>query len=268
LNEQGPARKTTGFDALEEVALMSLSILAYQGLGLGIGQVLDALLSAKVEFDPGALLPRIKKTVSMAAEAVHVAKAARDTALAHHDGDLMQGLRQQGPEVPIVIRAAHARTRIALDGVIEVGETQRVAEKEYRRIIAYHIPIALLRVELQGEAANVALCVGCAALSGDSGETGEHRSLLPYLGENLRFGIAADVMRDREGAMGTRALGVHAPLGNHFTVEVSEFLDQPDVLQQSRAARAGGLNIEIVADRRARCVGQVWGGGILLHCSS
>jgi len=57
--------------------------------------------------------------------------------------------------------------------------------------------------------------------------------------------------------MGTRALGVHTPLGDHFAVEVCELLHQPDVLQQGRAARAGGLDIEIVADRRARCVRQV-----------
>src|ERR1700735_3521776 len=105
---------------------------------------------------------------------MHVAKAARDAALTHHDGDLVEGLRQQGPEVPIVIGAAHAGTRITLDRVIETWKTQRVAKKEYRRIVTYDVPIAFLRVEFQGEAANVTLGIGRTALAGDSGETGEH----------------------------------------------------------------------------------------------
>ena len=249
--------KSAGLDALEEIALMGLAILADQGLRLCIRQVFDALLGAKVKFDPGALVVGIDETVSMAAEAMHVAKAARDAALAHDDGDLVQGLGQQGPEVPVVIGAAHASTRIALDGVVEVGKAQRIAEKEHRRIVAYHVPVALLGVEFQGEAADVALGIGGAALAGDGREAGEHRCLLADLGEDLRLGVAADVMGDREGAVGTRALGVHAPLGDHFAVEVRELLDQPDVLQQGGAARPGGLDIEIVGDRRARCVSQV-----------
>ena len=108
LNEQGPPRETAGLDALEKVALVSLTILADERLGLGIRQIFDSLLGAKVKFDPDALIARVEETVGVAAEAMHVAKAARDSAIAHHDGDLVQGLRQQGPEVPIVIGAAHA----------------------------------------------------------------------------------------------------------------------------------------------------------------
>ncbi len=63
------------------------------------------------------------------------------------------------------------------------------------------------------------------------------------------------------GAINSANTGVHAPLGDHFPVKVCEFLDQPDVLQQGWAARASGLDIEIVADRRARRMSQVWGVG-------
>jgi hypothetical protein len=53
-------------------------------------------------------------------------------------------------------------------------------------------------------------------------------------------------VRHREVAEGTRALGVHAPLGDHLAVEVSQLLQQPDVLQQRRAARASGLRVGVV----------------------
>jgi hypothetical protein len=39
-----------------------------------------------------------------------------------------------------------------------------------------------------------------------------------------------DVVRDGERTVGAGALGVHAPLGNHLTVEVGELLQEPDIL--------------------------------------
>src|SRR5882724_614224 len=147
---------------------MGFAILADEGLGFRVRQVLDALLGTEVEFDPDALVCGIEEAVRMAAEAVHVTEALRNTALAHDNRDLMQSFGQQRPEVPVVISAAHAGTRIALDGVVEVGKAQRVTEKEYRRIVAYDVPVAFLGVKLQGEAADVALSVGRAALAGDS----------------------------------------------------------------------------------------------------
>src|SRR3546814_15101826 len=75
------------------------------------------------------------------AEQVHVAEARRDASIAHDDGDLMQCFGQTGPEFPVVLGAAHAGARIALDGVIQVGEFERVAKKEDGGIVAQQIPI-------------------------------------------------------------------------------------------------------------------------------
>ena len=113
---------------------------------------------------------------------MHVAVGLRDAAVAHDDGDLVQRLGQVGPEVPVVLGAAQVRARVALDRVVEVGELQRVAEEEHRRVVADEVPVAFLGVELQREAADVALGVGRAALAGDGGEAGEHLGLLADLG--------------------------------------------------------------------------------------
>lgn len=51
-------------------------------------------------------------------------------------------------------------------------------------------------------------------------------------------------------------LGVHAPLGNHLAVEMRKLLDQPNILQERRAARTGALNVDVIADGRSRCMGQ------------
>jgi hypothetical protein len=49
---------------------------------------------------------------------------------------------------------------------------------------------------------------------------------------------------------------MHAPLGDYLAIEVSELFDQPDVLEECRAAAAGCKDVEVVADRRAGCMGQ------------
>ena len=122
LDEQGPAREIAGLDVFEQIALMAFAILADEGLGFRVRQILDALLGTEVEFDPDALVCGIEKAVRVAAEAVHVTEALRNASIAHDDRDLVQRFRQQRPEVPVVVGAAHAGARIALDGVIEVGK--------------------------------------------------------------------------------------------------------------------------------------------------
>jgi hypothetical protein len=47
---------------------------------------------------------------------------------------------------------------------------------------------------------------------------------------------------------------VHAAFGNHFTVEVGKLLEEPDILQQGGATRAGGLDVLVVDNGRAKAV--------------
>jgi hypothetical protein len=181
LDKERPAREILGLDAFEEVPLMALAILPDKRLGFGIGQVLNALLGTEMEFDPGALVCGVNEAVGVAAESMHVAEAFGDAALAHDDRDLMQGFRQQRPKIPVVVGAAHAGPRIALDGMVEIGKTQGIAEEEHRRVVADDVPVAFFGVELQRKPANVALGIGGAALAGHGREAGKHRRLLADL---------------------------------------------------------------------------------------
>lgn len=81
---------------------MRFAAFADGGFGFGIGEVLDALLCAPVEFDPETFVLRVDEAVGMAAKSVHVAIAGRNAAVAHDDGDLMQCFGQQGPEIPVI----------------------------------------------------------------------------------------------------------------------------------------------------------------------
>ena len=48
--------------------------------------------------------------------------------------------------------------------MVKVGELQRIAQEEYRGVVAYKVPIALFGIELDGKSAYIALCIGCSAL--------------------------------------------------------------------------------------------------------
>jgi len=97
---------------------------------LGVGEVLDALLRAELKLDPDAFIGGIDHRERMAANRCIVAEALRNAAIGHNDRDLVQRLRQQRPEIPVVIRAAQSGARVALDGMVEVREPQWIAEEE------------------------------------------------------------------------------------------------------------------------------------------
>ena len=69
--------------------------------------------------------------------------------------------------------------------MVEVGKAQRIAKEEHRRVVAHDVPVALLGIKFDREAADVAFGVGRAALAGDSREAREHRRLLADLGEDF-----------------------------------------------------------------------------------
>ncbi|MNP59319.1 hypothetical protein D3C76_1543060 [compost metagenome] len=107
--------------------MATLAVGGHYLAGLGIAEVTDALLGLPGEFHPVPFVGCVDKAEGMAAKAMHVPITIRHAAVAHDDGDLVQGLWQVGPEVPVVLRAAHTGARVALHGVVEVRKIQRVA---------------------------------------------------------------------------------------------------------------------------------------------
>jgi hypothetical protein len=43
---------------------------------------------------------------------------------------------------------------------------------------------------------------------------------------------------------------VHAPFRDDFSIEMSQFLDQPDILEEGRPPRPGCLDIDVIGNRR------------------
>ena len=93
----------------------------------------------------------------------------------------MEALGAEAPEVPLHVGVPQVRVRVPLLRVDEHRELVGVADEEDGRVVADDVPVPLLGVELEGEAAGVPLGVGRAALAGDGGEPGEHFGLLADL---------------------------------------------------------------------------------------
>jgi hypothetical protein len=85
----------------------------------------------------------------------------------------MECLMRECPEISVVFSAAHVGARVALDGVIQVGELERVTQEEYRGCyITHKVLVVLLRIELDGKTADVTLGISSAKLSGYCREPG------------------------------------------------------------------------------------------------
>ena len=202
------------------------------------------------------------QAVGVAAEAVHVTIAIGNATVREQDGDLVQCLRRVRPEVPHHLRAFQVALRQALLGVDKVREFERITDEEHRRVVADDVPVAFLGVELQREATRIALGVGRTTLTAHGGETQESWGLLADGLKQLGAGVLGDVTRNGERTVSTRAFGVHAALRDVFAVEVGKLFDQVEIVEQQRAARAGGTGILVIGNRSAT------GGGkrfILAH---
>ncbi len=113
-----------------------------------------------------------------------------------------------------------------LHGVDEVGELDAVLDEEHRDVVADQIEVALGRVELHREAADVAGGVGRAPRAGHGREPDEHRGRRPGVGQDPRRGDVGQRVVQLEAAVGAGAAGVHDPLGDALVVEVRDLLAQ------------------------------------------
>src|SRR5580658_7698054 len=177
----------------------------------------------------------IDESERMDPETLHHAQASRQCSIRHRPHQHVGGLRHQRDEVPerIVGRGSlwHTEMRLWLGGVDEIGKLHRVLNEKDRDVVAHEVPVALVRIKLDGKASNIARRIGRSSFSDHSRESGENRRPLAGLGE---YRSARD-MRHRlvafEVAMGTGAPSVDDSLGDSFVVEVSDLFAKYEIFQ-------------------------------------
>ena len=208
-----------------------------------------------VEFHEHAVAALIDHAEGVHAEALHHAIAARNGAIRHHPHLHVHGLGHQRHEIPErVVRARrlrHGVVRLGLHGMDEIGKFHRVLDEEHRHVVADEIPVALVGVELDREAAHVARRVGRTAFTRHRREPHEHRGALAGLGEQRRARDLRERLITFEVAMSARAAGVDDALGNPLVVEVGDLLAQDEIFEQRRPAQSRFQGILVVGDVHA-----------------
>ena len=152
---------------------MAFTIISHNFSSLSIGEVFNWLLANPMEFNPYALIVFIYKTVCMTAKTMHCAVRFRNTTVTHDDCYLVDCLWQARPEIPVCCRIAKICFRIPFYSAVQIRELQWIADKEYRCVVTYEVPVSFFRIKFYGKATNVAFCIGRTTLTSNGGETHE-----------------------------------------------------------------------------------------------
>ena len=213
-----------------------------------------------VELHQRGLAGLVDEAEGVDAEALHHPVRARDGPVRHHPHEHVGRLGDQRHEVP-ERRVGGLRLRdldvgLGLAGVDQVRELDAVADEEHRDVVADEIEVALRRVELRGEAADVAHRVGRAARPEHGREPREHRRADARLQERRagdRLGRAVGL----EHAVRGGAARVDDALGDALVVEVHHLLAKVEVVHERRPAGAGGQRVVGVRDAHTLRGGEV-----------
>ncbi len=218
-----------------------------------------------VELHEGRFVPGIDQAEGVDAEALDVAQRARDGAIRHRPHQHVHALGHQRDEIPEGVvrrgRLREAAIRLHLHGMDQVGELHRVLDEEHRDVVADQVEVALVGIELHGEAAHVARRVDRAGAARHRREAREDLCPFARVLQERGLGQARHVLERLEVAVRGRAAGMDDALGNAFMVEMGDLLAQHEILEQRRAARPALQRILVVRDRRALIGGERLVGG-------
>ena len=196
------------------------------------------------------------------AEALHEAEGARDGPVGHLPHQHVGGLRHQRGEVPEVVvrrlRLREAAVRLFLHGVHEVGELDRILDEEDGDVVADDVPVALLGVQLDGEAAYVPGEVEGTLAAGDGGEADERGGLLTGALEQVGGGEVRQRLVGFEESMCAVPAGVDDALRNPLVVEVEDLLAHDEVVEQRWPPVADAQRVLVVGDGNALLRRQAW----------
>src|SRR5215510_6085859 len=126
--------------------------------------------------------------------------------------------------------------RLGLRGVHQVGKLHPVLNEKNGNVVSHEVPVALVGVELDGKAANVADGIGRATLAQQSREENENGGSFARSPKERCARQRAVIVVAFEVAVGTRAARMNDSLGNALMIEMSDLLAKDEVLEERRAA--------------------------------
>ena len=98
------------------------------------------------------------------------------------------------PEIDHRLGRAHVDLGVAFLRVDEFGKLEGIAHEEDGRVVTHHVPVAILGMEFQGQAAHVALGIGRPAFAGHGQPARQDLVAVADLQEQLGSSVLRNVM--------------------------------------------------------------------------
>ncbi len=253
LEAQLPLREVAAVDRVPQIAPMEVGVGTVDLDRLVPHHRLHAQLRLPMELHERRLASGVDEAEAVHPETLHEPEGTGDRPVRHRPHDHVGRFGHQRDEVPEVVvrrlRLGKAAVRGLLDGVDEVGELDRVLDEEHRDVVADEIPVAFLRVELDGEAADVTGEVERSLVPGNRREAHEHRCSFAGALEQVGASEIAERLIRFEEPVGSEAAGVDDTFGDPLVIEVEDLLAEVEVLQQRRPTLARTQCVLVVGNR-------------------
>lgn len=198
LDVDGPGWEVAFGDGVEEVLGVPVWVLACHLACFRVGEGLAPLVGLEVDLDVDEASVGLCELVGMSRVSVHVSEGVWCTTVREQVHNLVNSLLVSGEVVPEHGGILQVGLWVSLLGVDEEGELGRIAKEEDRRVVVNPIPVALLGIELNGEASRISRSIWGTLLSTHSRETSDGGGLLANTSEHINRGDVANIVSNFE----------------------------------------------------------------------
>lgn len=170
----------------------------------------------------------------MTAVAIDIAKGGGGAAISEKEHQGMGRFRGVDMEVPEHIRIGGVSGRVSFVTAVEGRKFDGISDKEDGLVIEDPVIVTLGGLEFDGPAMEITDGVCGTRFGANGGDSRKDLRLLPDAIEEIGVSDVGDVVRDLEVSSSTDSLGMNHSLGNSFSGEVRQGLNQLGVLKQDQ----------------------------------
>jgi len=175
LDPELPLRVASIRDGFDQVPTVVIGVLTSQLQSLVPNEGVDAELRGVDKLDKVPLTLVVDQSESVNSEALHHAVRARDCSVTHGPHEHVGTFGVEVLEVPEIVMSrlslGYLIVGLRLCSVDNVGELDSVLDEENGNVVSNDIPVALVGVELHGEASYISDGIGGPPGAEDSRET-------------------------------------------------------------------------------------------------
>lgn len=238
-------------DVVEEIVGGEIFVLGDLGSSFFRSEILDSLVGFEMVLNQEFFVVSVNPFEGVRGVPIQMSESLRSSTVGHEDSDLVKGLRSVGPEIELHVGIVGSLNRARLLRVDEVGELNGVLNEEDGGVVSDHVVVALLSVELNSEPTGISDGIRSTSLTSNSGETEEARSALTYFVEEVGLGKFRYIVRNFKVAVSSSSLSMDDSLGDSLSVEMSELVNEVEILEDNRSVGSNGHAVLVVGNGRS-----------------